>query len=79
MLSNFTTPGLFVFQAYANEEDKALVFVTAHKGGKINVWENMEWRDDPIDYRTEITAITCLDFAVVIATESAMLYFVSIK
>lgn len=64
------------FKAYANESDKSLKIVTGHSGGKVFVWENMELGEELVDYRSEILAIACLDFGVVIATDSSFLYFV---
>jgi len=63
-------------KAYANENDKSLVFLTGHSGGKVFVWENYVLREELVDYKSEILAITCLDFGVVIATDSSFLYFV---
>jgi len=65
-----------LFEAYVHESDKSLIFLTGHSGGKVLVWENLVLREELVDYRSEILAITCLDFGVVIATDSSFLYFV---
>jgi len=62
-------------KAYAKPEDKMLTFITGHRNGKVYKWSNFNHKEEVYDYKSEILAMTCFDFGIVIVTDSSFVYF----
>ena len=72
--TNLINAGL---KAYTNDSEKGLILITGHLDGKVLIWENLEFRQELADYKSEILSICSFNSAIVIATDSSHLNFVS--